>query len=198
MTPTYLPLSADALVPNSGEVAARLKIPRSRVDRALTDGELAELRRVSSPACTFVRVNVLRGGDGCIDLGFGAVASRSLNAALDSCNEALVFALTLGAGVDRYLMRLSRTSPARCFIADGLASALCEAACDAAEKIMTGNSEHRPRFSPGYGDLPLEIQPRVLAVTDARRRLGISLNDALLMSPSKSVTAIVGLVSRKS
>ena len=51
----------------------------------------------------------------------------------------------------------------------------------------------RPRFSPGYGDLPLDFQKEFLKITDASRKLGISLNDSLLMSPSKSVTAIIGI-----
>ncbi|MBR3258643.1 MAG: vitamin B12 dependent methionine synthase, partial [Eggerthellaceae bacterium] len=46
---------------------------------------------------------------------------------------------------------------------------------------------------PGYGDLPLEVQPDLLGLLDASRRLGITLSDSLLMSPTKSVTAIVGL-----
>ena len=49
------------------------------------------------------------------------------------------------------------------------------------------------RFSPGYGDLPLSVQPTVLAALDAQRRLGITLSSSLLMTPTKSVTAIIGM-----
>ena len=51
----------------------------------------------------------------------------------------------------------------------------------------------RPRFSPGYGDLPLELQKDVFRVLDCPRKIGLSLNESLLMSPSKSVTAIIGI-----
>ena len=51
----------------------------------------------------------------------------------------------------------------------------------------------RHRFSPGYGDLPLSVQPAFLAALDATRRLGITLTSSFLMVPTKSVTAFVGV-----
>ena len=51
----------------------------------------------------------------------------------------------------------------------------------------------KPRFSPGYGDVPLEIQKDIVMLLDCAKRIGVSLNDSLLMSPSKSVTAFIGL-----
>ena len=50
-----------------------------------------------------------------------------------------------------------------------------------------------PRFSPGYGDFPLEAQKDIFRTLDCSRKIGLTLNESLLMSPSKSVTAIVGL-----
>ena len=49
------------------------------------------------------------------------------------------------------------------------------------------------RFSPGYGDLPLSLQPGICAVLDAERRVGIHVTPSFLMNPSKSVTAVIGL-----
>ena len=51
----------------------------------------------------------------------------------------------------------------------------------------------RARFSPGYGDLKLSSQKDIFRVLDCSRKIGLSLNDSLLMSPSKSVTAIIGV-----
>ena len=50
-----------------------------------------------------------------------------------------------------------------------------------------------PRFSPGYGDLPLTAQREMFRMLECEKRIGVYLNESLLMSPSKSVTAIVGL-----
>ena len=51
----------------------------------------------------------------------------------------------------------------------------------------------KPRFSAGYGDLPLEAQKDIFRVLDCSKKIGLTLNDSLLMSPTKSVTAIVGI-----
>ena len=51
----------------------------------------------------------------------------------------------------------------------------------------------KPRFSSGYGDFPLNVQKEIFSVLDAQKKIGITLNESLLMSPSKSVTAIVGI-----
>jgi cobalamin-dependent methionine synthase I len=101
-------------------------------------------------------------------------------------------AVTLGVGIDMLLRRKSVTSPSEHFVCDGVASALAEAAADEAERIFLEGGGHRPRFSPGYGDLPLTIQRDVLSLCDAERLLGIRLTDTLLMIPTKSITAIIG------
>ena len=49
------------------------------------------------------------------------------------------------------------------------------------------------RYSPGFGDLSLENQKKVFALLNPQKYIGVTLNDSLLMSPSKSVTAIVGI-----
>ena len=55
--------------------------------------------------------------------------------------------------------------------------------------LRTGESI-RPRRSPGYGELPLELSREILTKLDATRRLGVSLTESLLLVPTKSVTAL--------
>ena len=72
--------------------------------------------------------------------------------------------------------------------------ALCDAFCDfLAEKYAPCGLVPRQRFSPGYGDLPLALQPRLLEAADAARRLGVYETDTHLMNPQKSVTALIGV-----
>ena len=66
---------------------------------------------------------------------------------------------------------------------------------EVAEAAARCGLQVRGRFSPGYGDLPLQVQPGLLAALDAGRRLGITLTDSLLMIPRKSITAIVALTA---
>ena len=109
-----------------------------------------------------------------------------------------MFAATVGVGIDRLITRYSIVSPARSLMLQAIGTERAEALCDlfcreiAEEKAREG-SVTCPRFSPGYGDLPLELQKDIFAVLDCPRYIGVSLGESLLMSPSKSVTAIVGV-----
>ena len=53
----------------------------------------------------------------------------------------------------------------------------------------------RPRFSPGYGDLPLSLQREISRILNMPKEIGVSLTDTMLMTPSKSVTALIGVSS---
>ena len=112
--------------------------------------------------------------------------------------EVVLFAVTLGHAVDRELRRLSIEDPLGQLVFDAAATAAVERAADRLEAQVRLDAAERGlfcswRFSPGYGDLPLDVQAPLLAVLDAQRRLGITLTESGLMVPTKSVTAIVGL-----
>lgn len=117
---------------------------------------------------------------------------------LDGAVAVAVLAVTVGMGVERELRRLSLTDTVGQVVFDAAGTALVERAADAAEASVVGMAAERGlfcnhRFSPGYGDLPLETQVPLLATLDAQRRLGIALSDSLLMTPTKSVTALIGM-----
>ncbi|MBQ7779144.1 MAG: hypothetical protein IJ404_01495 [Clostridia bacterium] len=129
-----------------------------------------------------------------IDLGFGKITSKDLIKNLGQCKRAAVFAVTLGSDVDRLLIKLGKLMPSEQFVTDAIASALSETACDEAEKLIFDGISHAPRFSPGYGDLPLELQKPLLTFLDAEKTVGITLSSSLLMTPTKSITAIAGII----
>ena len=70
-----------------------------------------------------------------------------------------------------------------------------EQMCDQIELELQG---HFPgcsfpfRYSPGYGDLPLELQNPLLDLLDAPRRVGLCASASHILTPRKSVTAILG------
>ena len=126
------------------------------------------------------------------------LTGHDIAAHLADAREVVLFAATLGADVDRELRRLSLTDPLGQVVFDSVATALVERAADAAEARARAYAASQGaftswRFSPGYGDLPLDVQSSFLAVLDATRQLGITLTPSNLMVPTKSVTAIVGI-----
>ena len=124
--------------------------------------------------------------------------SADLAKCLEGSTEAILFAATIGLKIDRYIARYQRLSPAKALIAQGYGAerveALCNVFCDGIQdEVGKEGLKCTPRFSPGYGDLPLKTQKDVFALLDCSRKIGISLNESLLMTPSKSVTAVFGL-----
>ena len=109
-----------------------------------------------------------------------------------------VMAVTVGMPLERELQRLALVDPLEQLIFDAAATTVVERAADACEASIVAEAAARGlytnfRFSPGYGDMPMDTQPVLLATLDAQRRLGISLSPTYYMTPTKSVTAVVGL-----
>lgn len=144
-----------------------------------------------------------RGGAPVISLAGTSLelAGHSIAEHLDGAVAVGVLAVTVGMGVEAELRRLSLTDPLAQVVFDAAGTAAVERAADGAEAGVVADAASRglfcgSRFSPGYGDLPLATQPVLLAALDAQRALGITLSRELLMSPTKSVTAVVGLFER--
>lgn len=143
-------------------------------------------------------------GDVC-DFGFFQIASKHLAHHLSGASRVVVFAATLGVGIDRLITKYSSLSPAKALMFQAIGAerieALCDTFCEDVRKMyavngvdkQAGANQKLPRFSPGYGDLSLGTQRDVFAVLECEKKIGLTLNSSLLMSPSKSVTAFVGI-----
>ena len=125
--------------------------------------------------------------DAAIDLHYG-----DLQKLLTGCGQCLFIAGTLGAELDRRMRYFSRIDTVKYVIMDAAASALIEETCDNLQNSLPF-SDLTFRFSPGYGDVPLEIQKQLLSVLDAGRRIGLTLTPQFLMMPQKSISGIVGI-----
>lgn len=109
-----------------------------------------------------------------------------------------VMAATLGTGVDRAIDIANRQDMTRALVLDATASATIEAVCDKAEAAIKQEIQGRfPysnfRYSPGYGDLPLSLQPSLITLLNAERSIGLTCSPSLILLPRKSVTAVFGL-----
>ena len=131
-------------------------------------------------------------------LGFAEAESRDLAKCLSGCEKTLVFAATVGLEIDRLILRYGIIEPSLALCIQALGAerieALCDTFCDEMKaRFATEGKKMRPRFSAGYGDLPLSLQKEIFASLECEKRIGLTLNDSLLMSPTKSVTAIIGI-----
>lgn len=124
------------------------------------------------------------------------LTGNSIKTHLEGCTKVVLLAATLGIEADKIIKRFQVSDLTSALAADSLASAAIEQVCNAAEeeireKVSPLNMTWR--FSPGYGDFPLELQKVFLSILNTQKRIGLTITDSLIMLPSKSVTALIGL-----
>lgn len=167
-------------------------------DKELISPLIEDAVRVIIPKACYRRFDISLMDDFIILLPYGEIVSRHLSLNLKGCKSIYMLAATIGAQYDRMMMRERVTSMARAAIFQAIGATAVEAFVERMcvylknELENTGESMH-PRFSPGYGDFDLSNQMGVFKVLSPEKYAGITLNDSLVMSPEKSVTAIIGI-----
>ncbi|MDY3869235.1 MAG: vitamin B12 dependent-methionine synthase activation domain-containing protein [Pyramidobacter sp.] len=166
--------------------------------RHIAERGFEELEPLIQPRGCFVRVSVeCSGGEVRMADGDLTCVSSSLTRLFAACRSAFVMAVTLGSEVDRRIASLQRTDMARAAALDACASVRADRLCDelqrSAEAELADGEYLTMRFSPGYGDVPLDFSRGILALLDGARRLGISLTKSMMMVPVKSITAVIGI-----
>ena len=124
--------------------------------------------------------------------------SANLHKNLFGCERAILLAVTVGIGIDRLIARANIVSMADAAIYQAVGASLVESYCNDVNAKIKADAEERgyyvrARFSPGYGDFALEHQRNFERLLDMPKTAGISLSGSLLMTPSKSITAVIGL-----
>jgi len=182
--------NAAVLDPSRREALAylRVKAPDDAVGTLLTSA-ISEAKSVAD----------CRGRAGTFEISFADAIHPSLaKGPLCGCDHFLLFCATIGHEIDRRIARYAYSAPARAAVLDAAAGALTEALCDTlTATVLREYPVGKPgrRFSPGYGDLPLSVQQQIFEILELSR-IGVGLNSSLLLSPAKTVTAIVGLTCK--
>ncbi|MBR5429732.1 MAG: methionine synthase [Firmicutes bacterium] len=181
------------------EVLRYMGCPPQQADaatRTLAEECAGLMLREIRPRWTYRREELTPESGG-VRLGSGLLlAGDDLKRHLQGCHQALLFAVTLSAGADLAIRRAESRDLARALCLDCCATAAVEQVCglieDRLREVCPGCC-FTTRFSPGYGDLPLNLQGPLLELLDAPRRIGLCVNDHHILTPRKSVTAIIGL-----
>lgn len=173
--------------------------PGERLDR-LIDDTIALCRRLARPKTVYSLFSLAHtaAGEPLLAEAGLVLPGDAIRAHLAGARRAALLAATLGIEVENHIRLLQRTDLTASLVLDAAATALIEAVCDrAGEEIAGLAGEERlcagKRFSPGYGDLPLALQPDILRALNTGRRIGLTCTDRLILLPRKSVTAVMGL-----
>lgn len=160
--------------------------------KACADKLLAAAR----PKWLYQVYTLLPGKDGVrLDCGL-SLPGADLATHLSGCDRAALMCVTLSAPADALIRRAQAVDMAEALALDACATAAVEAACELAESEIKGQfpgCNFPFRFSPGYGDLPIALQGAILNRLDAPRKIGLCATDSSILTPRKSVTAVLGI-----
>ncbi len=183
------------------DIDETLRYLKSKGDPSLLndiDSVWKELSPKLRPAAAAVCHDLIR-KDGSLFCGSLELPGKAVAAHFEGCDRCAVLGVTLGFEADRLISTLGYSDPYRALLTDACATAAVETLADmmtvAAREQFSPGARITFRFSPGYGDLPIELQPKLLELIDAQRMLGLTVSRSMLLSPIKSVTAFVGLSS---
>lgn len=151
------------------------------MDRAEND-----ILKICRPAYTFTE----------IPFDSAVLGGNDIKRVLKNSEKVIVIAATLGIYVDKLMRKTQITDMAQAVVVDAMASVAVEQFMDKIEeelKIRYSDYYFTNRFSPGYGDYPLDRQKEIVKLLNTEKKLGLSLTDSLMLNPTKSVTAVIGL-----
>jgi len=129
------------------------------------------------------------------------IESENLAAHLNNCTYTFVFAATLGSGVDRLIAQRVKIDSAQALCLQSCAAVQIENYCGSIEQDLLNQINcndicFRSRFSPGYGDFDIKHQTDLLRILQAQKRIGLTETNAHMLTPLKSVTALIGVSTK--
>lgn len=177
--------------------------PGRTVDSPAIDSLLLEVRKavsqIARPRGRYRNFSLVREANA--GLYLSAVGLRLVSHDLVSLwqhsEQVSLLTVTLGPEVDSYIsFLLAQGQYAKAAIADAVGSVATEAAMEQLNAVVVKEAAASgkvltPRFSPGYGDVPLSTQEQLCQVL-AASELGIAVTPTFLLVPRKSITAMIG------
>ncbi len=121
---------------------------------------------------------------------------------LAGCEKVILLAATVGDDIEEDVTRrFTAGEYSAAVLLDAAATAAVEQVADGLEKALAPKMAAQGfgmkwRFSPGYGDWPLEQQPELIRLSHAQS-IGVGLSSSMMLVPRKSVTAIIGLYRKQ-
>ena len=174
---------------------SRLQVPDEAVSRMMREACEA-MHPLLSPRCVYDRYPLMM--EGCrICFADVDISSKDLSRNLSGCSELVLFAATIGSPVDSLIRRTQARDKALAAVMQAAGAMFIESFVDdfnrmVKEEAAAAGRRTHPRYSPGYGDVPLSVQKHFFSLLQCYK-INLTLMDTLIMAPEKSVTAFIGL-----
>lgn len=187
------------------EVLRYLGYKAQKIDNELNkkiDEVIEETKKVIKPNYVILYNDILKEERKiCIKDTNLILEGKDIRKHLDKSEECALIAVTLGNEIERLTRLYERTDLSKALILDACATATVEVVCDIVEEEVKRVAKRKGfgitfRYSPGYGDLSLDIQKDFINTLKADKKIGITVSSHNILFPRKSVTAIIGLTSK--
>ena len=191
---------------NKNEVFRYLGYSNTNIDKtieSIVDTCIVEIKELSDMKYVFSIFDIEKNNPklnliNCIIELKGNDISKHLN----SSEKVAVMAVTLGIEVEGKIRYYSLTDLTTGIIFDACATALVEELCDyVQDKIkeiaIDQGYNITSRYSPGYGDLSIDIQSQILDSLNTQKLIGLSTTKTHILLPRKSVTAFIGFTKEQ-
>jgi len=160
-----------------------------------------EIKKVITPRVVYSYKNISLSDEGVEVITTNLILKgKDIKEHLKNSTECVLMAVTLGNDVEKKTRLYEKTNLTKALILDACATTAVEEVCDIVEnsvkeKAILSGMNITFRYSPGYGDLPLNVQNSFLRALDAQKKIGLTVSENNLLFPRKSVTAIIGIVN---
>lgn len=164
---------------------------------AIIDECEEQLRKAARPACIWRIFDICRkSGEIRLKGCSFSLPGKHIEKHLEGCRQVAVICSTLSGDVDRFIKKQSLADPLKGLATDALASAYVEALSDNAREEMLSHTENCTAnfvFGAGYGDFPLNMTSHLLAAVDAQRKIGVTVTEAGMIIPCKTIVGVSGI-----
>lgn len=166
----------------------------------LIEETIEEMRNLAKVRYVYKPFNIDRGKDEIILLDTKMkLLGRDIYKHLEKSQKCILMAVTLGSEIDMKIRYYEKINMTKALILDACATTAIEEACDETcgtieNGLIEKNKKLTWRFSPGYGDLPIESQKDFISVLEGNKTIGLTVSDHSILLPRKSVTAVVGII----
>lgn len=163
----------------------------------LIQDSFRELEQIADARFVYRIFEIIEQNENELSIGNLKIKSKNLCKNLNGCKQAVVFGATLGIGADLLMKRYSVSDMTKAVVLQACAAAVLEEYCDKIQKQIAQGLDIglylRPRFSPGYGDFSILHQKDLLQMLEAQKKIGLALTEGYMLTPTKSVTAVMGI-----
>ncbi|WP_242844108.1 methionine synthase [Clostridium sulfidigenes] len=168
----------DKFLQNKHEVLRYLGYKNQVLDKVtndLIDELMDEMRSLIKARYVYKFFNIRKEKDRiCILNSNFSIAGEDIRKHLDKSEICILMAATLGNSVDEKIRYYEKISMTKALILDACATTaieeLCDRICEELEEVVQNeNNTLTSRYSPGYGDLPIDIQKKISRYAQCRK-----------------------------